>query len=138
MDKYKVLIADDEPDVLEVLSKKISQEGYDVVTAEDGKEALDKIYKDSPDVILLDIRMPKMDGFAVLKELRENPKSKKWQPVIIISAVDDLENIKKGYNLEADYYLTKPCNFEAILNGIKIMLNLAVKHKTKKEIQEGV
>ncbi len=137
MDNYKVLIADDEPDVLKVLSQKISQEGYDVVTAQDGKEALDKIYQDSPDVIVLDIRMPKMDGFAVLKALREHPLPHKWQPVIIVSALIDLENIKKGYNLEADYYLTKPCNYEAVLKGIKIMLNLAIRRKTKKEMEAG-
>lgn len=136
MAKYKVLIADDEPDVLEVLSVKVSKEGYDVVTAKDGKEALDKIYKDSPDVVLLDILMPKMDGFAVLKKLRENPLPDKWQPVIIISAVGDLESVKRGYNLEADYYLTKPCNFEAILKGIKIMLSLVLQRKTKKELEQ--
>lgn len=135
--KYKVLIADDEPDILEILGRKVSQEGYEVVTAKDGEDALKKIYKEAPDVILLDIIMPKKDGFAVLKELREHPLPDKWQPVIIVSALGDLENIKKGYNLEADYYLPKPCNFEAIIKGIKIMLNLAFSRKTKKELQEN-
>ncbi len=137
MDKYKVLIADDEPDVLEILEKKVSQEGYEVITAQDGKEALAKIYKNEPDVILLDIIMPKMDGFAVLKELRERPLSHKWQPVIIVSALGDLENMKKGYHLEADYYLAKPCNFDAVLKGIKIMLNLSLQRKSKKELEQG-
>lgn len=137
MDKYKILIAEDESEVLEILSRKVSEEGYDVITAKDGKEALEKIYKDSPDVILLDIRMPKMDGFEVLKELREHPNPQKWQPVIIVSVLGDLENMKKGYKLEADYYLAKPCNYEAILKGIKTMLNLAIKRKTKKEMDEN-
>lgn len=135
MDKYKVLIADDEPDVLEILGRRVSQEGYEVITAKDGKEALEKIYKDEPDVILLDIIMPKMDGFAVLKELRTRPLAHKWQPVIIVSALGDLENIKKGYNLEADYYLAKPCNFDAMLRGIRTMLNLSMQRKTKKELE---
>ncbi len=138
MDKFKILIADDEQDILDILQRRVSQEGYEVVIAKDGKEALEKIYKDEPDVILLDIIMPKMDGFAVLKELREHPLLHKWQPVIIVSALGDLENTKKGYNLEADYYLAKPCNLDAVLKGIKMMLNLSQRRKTKKEMEDGI
>jgi len=80
-------------------------------------------YKDLPDVIILDILMPKLNGLDVLKKLREKPASK-WQPVIIVSALGDLENMKKGYNLEADYYIAKPCEMGVILKGIEIMLHL--------------
>jgi len=122
--KTKILIADDEKDVLEVMAKKIIREGYAVVTATNGKEAWEKIVSESPDVILLDLTMPEMDGFEILKNLREHPPADKWQPVIIISALSEMENMKKGYALEADHYITKPCPIETVLNAIKIMLSL--------------
>jgi len=133
----KILVADDEQDVLEISAKKIQQAGYEVISAKDGQEALDKIYKDRPDVIILDIRMPKLDGFEVLKRLRENPIPGKWQPVIIVSALGDLENMKKGYNLEADYYIAKPCDVEVILKGIDTMLHLIPVRKTQEEIRHS-
>ena len=81
----KILIADDEPEILEIMAKKITQEGFDVIPAIDGQEAWEKIQVESPDVIVLDLNMPKMNGFEVLKELRDHPSPEKWQPVIIVS-----------------------------------------------------
>jgi len=133
----KILVADDEPDVLEISAKKIKEAGYEVVTAKDGQEALDKIYKDRPDVIVLDIRMPRLDGFEVLKRLRANPIPGKWQPVIIVSALGELEDMKKGYSLEADYYIAKPCEIEVILKGISTMLHLIPVRKAQEEIKHS-
>ncbi|MCC6759281.1 MAG: response regulator [Candidatus Omnitrophica bacterium] len=133
MSPIKVLMADDEPDVLAIMAKKIKAAGYDVVTAADGQEAWDKIIVENPDVILLDITMPKLEGFEVLQRLRETPPSKKWQPVIIISAREELKDIQKGYSLEADHYLTKPCNIDDVLNGIRLMAQLIPQHKTPGE-----
>ena len=133
MSPLKVLMADDEPDVLAIMAKKIKAAGYDVVTAADGQEAWDKIIVENPDVILLDITMPKLEGFEVLQRLRETPPSKKWQPVIIISAREELKDIQKGYSLEADHYLTKPCNIDDVLNGIRLMAQLIPQHKTPGE-----
>jgi CheY-like chemotaxis protein len=97
MTRLKVLMADDEPDVLTIMAKKVIAAGYDVIMATDGQQAWDKIVADDPDVILLDVTMPKLDGFEVLKRLRENPPSKKWQPVIIVSAREELQDIQKGF-----------------------------------------
>lgn len=130
---FKVLIADDEMDVLEIVAKKIRQAGYEVVTAKDGEEALVKIKSEDPDVILLDLNMPKMDGFTILKNIREHPPSKKWQPVIIISARTDLDDMKQGFSLEADHYIPKPCNITDILKGIRLMLNLIPQRKSPGE-----
>ena len=124
MQNLKILMADDEPDVLEVMAKKVASEGYTVITASDGQEAWEKIQKEIPDIILLDLTMPKKDGFQVLKELRENPPSKKWQPVIIISAKRELEDIQKGLGMEADHYITKPCSIGDVLKAIKLMASL--------------
>src|SRR3989338_2359832 len=131
--KFKILLADDEPDIREIMAKKIAHEGYAVVTAEDGQEAWEKIKKENPDVILLDLGMPKMDGFTVLKNLRENPPSSKWQPVVIISARAELNDMQKGFPLEADHYITKPCHIADVLKAIQLMLALIPQRKSKKE-----
>ena len=136
MDVIKVLLADDEKDVLEIMAKKIAKEGYTVVTAKDGQEAWEKIKSESPDVILLDLTMPKMDGFEVLKNLRENPPSDKWQPVIIVSARRELEDMQKGLSMEADHYITKPCNMTDIIKGIKLMISLIPQRKSKKQLEK--
>ena len=77
----KILVAEDEPDVLNVMCKAVAREGYNVVTAADGEEAWQKIQSEIPDMILLDINMPVKNGFEVLKLVRENPSGDKWQPV---------------------------------------------------------
>jgi len=123
MKPNKILIADDEAVVLEILAKRLVQAGYEVVSAHDGEEAWKKIQSDSPDVIVLDLTMPKKDGLEILKVLRANP-SKKYQPVIIVSGRKELEDLQKGYELEADHYLVKPCNVEDILKAVKLMIAL--------------
>jgi len=124
MNQCKVLIADDEVDVTDLMAKKVMSEGYNVVKAYDGRQAWDQIITEDPDIVLLDINMPEADGFEVLKYLRTTPPSKKWQPVVIISARQELDDIKQGYDLEADHYLTKPCDMKDILKSIKLMEQL--------------
>jgi len=137
MPNLKILMAEDEQDVLEVMAKKISAEGYTVVTAKDGEEAWEKIKSESPDIILLDLNMPKKGGFEVLKELREHPPAQKWQPVIIVSARRELEDVQKGLSLEAEHYLVKPCSIEHILKAIKLMTALIPQHKSPLENQDN-
>ena len=126
----KILIADDEDVVLEIMARKIASQGYEVITAKDGQEAWDKIVSDIPDVIILDLNMPKMNGWAVLSLLRQNPPTKRWQPVIIVSAQNELESFQKDVNLESDHYLTKPCQIEDILKAIRLMLALIPQRNT--------
>lgn len=120
---YKLLVVDDSKDVVETLLRRLTREGYEVTVAFDGEEALQKVKEADPDVILLDLMMPKMNGFEVLKEIREKHKDK-WRPIIIISARDELESMQKCYSMEADHYLTKPCSIENILQGIGTMISL--------------
>lgn len=136
MDHIKILMADDEEDVLRIMAKKVSEAGYDVITATEGQNAWDKIQSELPDVIVLDLTMPGKDGLEILKDLRENPPSKKWQPVIIVSARDELKDMQAGYSLEADHYITKPCNTEDILKAIKLMVSLIPHQKTVDEIRK--
>ena len=68
--------------------------------------------------------MPKMDGWALLSQLRHNPPTKRWQPFVIVSAQNELDNFRNGVSWEADHYLTKPCHIEDILKAIRLMLSL--------------
>lgn len=120
---YKLLIVDDDKDVVETIRERLLREGYEVTVAFDGEEALLKVKETNPDVILLDLMLPKLNGFEVLKEIKQNYKDK-WIPVIIISAKRELESVKACYDLEADHYLAKPCSMENILRGIRIMISL--------------
>ncbi|MFT5387262.1 MAG: DNA-binding response OmpR family regulator [Candidatus Omnitrophota bacterium] len=124
MSVQKVLVADDELEVLEVMVKRISAEGYQVIGAADGQEAWDKIQAEEPDVIVLDLNMPGLHGFEVLKRVRESTMTKKWQPVIIVSAQNELKDMQKGYELNADHYIAKPCSVDDIIKAIKLMEGL--------------
>ena len=120
---YKLLVVDDERDVVEILENKLKREGFEVITAYDGKAALLRIENDDPDIILLDLVMPEMNGFEVLKEVRTKYKDK-WRPVIIVSSKNEFESVADCYDLEADLYLTKPCSFFDISAGIKKMTDI--------------
>ncbi len=103
---YKILIADDEAEIRNLLKLYLENEGYNVVEAQDGRAALTLLRKEKPDLCVLDIMMPEMDGYHVLQELRKESNI----PVIILSAKDaDSEKIL-GLNLGADDYLAKPFN----------------------------
>ena len=121
--KHKILVVDDDKDIVETIRGRLVREGYEVFAAFDGEEALVKAKETLPDVIILDLMMPKLNGFEVLKEIRVVLKDK-WIPVIIVSAQTELETLKTCYGLEADHYLIKPCDMEHILHGIETMISL--------------
>lgn len=103
---YKILIADDEPEIRDLLRLYLENEHYEVIEAQDGQQALELLRRETPDMCVLDIMMPKLDGYHVLQELRRESNI----PVLILSAKDaDSEKIL-GLNLGADDYLAKPFN----------------------------
>lgn len=120
----KILLADDDPDVVEVVSILLEDEGYEVVTARDGAEALEKIKLENPDLIILDLLMPRVDGFAVFDMLRD-PRYERWSriPVVILTSVRE-EVSNRRYELETgrkmDYaaYLEKPADRDLLLETI--------------------
>lgn len=119
---HKILFVDDEKNLVDIFSAGLIKAGYEVVIAYDGEQALEKLGQDKPDVVILDLMMPKLNGFEVLIEIRK--RFKKWIPVIIYSAESELESVKKAYGLEADHYLTKPCSIDNIIRGVETMLSL--------------
>lgn len=103
----KVLVVDDEKHIVKLLEVNLEKAGYKVICAYNGYEALEKIKEDMPNVIILDIMMPEMDGIEVLKKIRENPQTKRL-PVIMLTAKSSDEDIFLGWKEGADSYLTKP------------------------------
>lgn len=101
---YKILIADDEAEIRDVLHLYLEKDGYEVVEAADGVEAMEKIKKEQPDLAILDIMMPGLDGYRVLRNIRENNNI----PVIMLSAKDTDADKILGLDLGADDYITKP------------------------------
>ncbi|MBP7089161.1 MAG: response regulator [Candidatus Omnitrophica bacterium] len=118
----KILIVDDEKDNAYFLAENLRMEGFEVILAYDGIEAKDKILKEKPEVIILDLIMPRLDGWGVLEWLRKEAKLN--TPTIIVSAKGELDDMKKGYGLEADTYLIKPVTVNDVLRGISIVCSL--------------
>jgi CheY-like chemotaxis protein len=122
--KPKVLIVDDEPFNVDYLEQELEDLNYDILTAVNGRDALDKIESQRPDLVLLDIMMPVLDGFAVLAQIKADPRLRDI-PVIVISASNDLESVVKGIQQGAEDYLPKP--FEPTLLHARISASLEKK-----------
>ena len=120
MEKHdkKILVVDDEPDILKVVTFRVKKMEYEVVTATNGQEALDLIQKEEPDLILLDIRLPVMNGYEVCQRVKTNEKLKHI-PIIFLTASSASKIAEKVKEFNADDYLIKPFDFEELLKKIK-------------------
>jgi type IV pilus assembly protein PilB len=117
----KVLIADDDEDILRVLEKRLTGVGYDVVKARDGKEAVEYAHKEKPDLTIIDVTMPKMNGFEATKKLRSKLETAVI-PIILLTGRQDKESELKGFDAGADDYITKPFDADKLLARIKMLL----------------
>lgn len=113
-----VLIVDDEPMARTLLRLMLVRAGFHVSEAEDGFDALEKVRKNRPDVVLLDVMMPGMDGFTVCEKIRSEGSTSEI-PVIMLSAKTDLDSINKGLRAGATVYLTKPISPEELTQHVK-------------------
>ncbi len=116
--RARILVVDDDPPILDLLSMHLSKDGYDVLTAHDGDQALTKIEKEQPDLVLLDILMPHVDGLTVCELVREYSPV----PIIIISALGHEDQKVKALDLGADDYLTKPFGIRELLARVRVAL----------------
>jgi DNA-binding response OmpR family regulator len=114
----KILIIDDEPNICLVVKKFLEIKGFSVLTAKSGKAGLKAMREHVPDLILLDINMPKMDGFSVLEKLKNEHKTMSV-PVIVLSGRDDNLSQLRAAGLYAEHYITKPCDLEELHAKIK-------------------
>ena len=117
----KILIVDDEPSVIVSVQFLMEQNGYDVMLAFSGEEAMEIINEKKVDLILLDIMLPVIDGFEVCQRVRENPDWYKIK-IILLTALDSDANVEKGLALGADAYITKPFSNIEIVDKVKELL----------------
>ena len=117
----KILIVDDEPSIIVPLQFLMEQNGYETVVAFSGEEAMESIIADPPDLILLDIMLPIIDGFEVCQRVREKPDLDHVR-IIMITAMGSEANIAKGLALGADAYVTKPFSNTAVVEKVKELL----------------
>jgi DNA-binding NtrC family response regulator len=128
--QIKVLIADDETDFLDSLSRVLTRRGFIMTKAEDGQKALDILAKERFDVIVLDLRMPVMDGIAALKEIR---KTDKVTPILLLSGHVDVGYVNEALKGGAADYILKPCPVETLVSAIETACERAT---IARELQE--
>lgn len=121
MSKQTILVVDDEQDLLDLIEYNLRQEGYDVILAEDGQEGIQKAREHSPDLVLLDIMMPQMDGIEVCDRMREDPELSHI-PIIFLTARSDEKTEIEGLNKGADDFITKPISTSKLVSRIKAVL----------------
>ena len=119
----KVLIVDDEMYILNILDFSLDSEGFKVITAANGEDALTKANAELPDLVILDIMMPKLDGFEVCRALKAKPDTKHI-PVILLSAKDRDADKQKGKEVGADLYLTKPFSPSKLVSEVQQILGI--------------
>ncbi|MDD5108254.1 MAG: response regulator [Candidatus Omnitrophica bacterium] len=117
----KILIVDDEHSLVDFVRLRLEANNYQVVSAADGEEALRVFAKEKPDLVLLDILMPKIDGFKVCQVLKKDPSSSSI-PIIMLTAKDRTDDIKKAHESGADAYIIKPFDASTLLLDIKDQL----------------
>lgn len=114
----KILAVDDEKHIVRLIQVNLERAGYQVVTAFDGIEALKKVQEENPDLVVLDVMMPQMDGFETLKNLKANPQTRDI-PVIMLTAKAQDADVFRGWQSGVDCYLTKPFNPLELLTFVK-------------------
>lgn len=118
MTKKKILIVEDEDSLLKLESILLTSKGYDVQGVKDGRTALEAIEKNLPDLVLLDIMLPEIDGFEVCRRIKSDPKTKKI-PVIMLTAKKSREDMARGEQVGADWYITKPFKSAMVIETIQ-------------------
>jgi two-component system alkaline phosphatase synthesis response regulator PhoP len=116
-----IMVVDDNPDIITIVKTILEGKGYNVLSASSGQELLSLLNNQKPDLIILDIMMPEMDGLEVLGRLKGVTETASI-PVILLTAKVQYEDVLGGYKLGADYYITKPFTSTQLVNGINLLL----------------
>lgn len=114
----RILVVDDDHEMLEMIQATLEIEGYSVLVADNGQTALDKIVQEKPHMILLDIKMPGLDGYEVLKQIRKTSNI----PIIMLTAIQETNSVSQSLDLGADDYVTKPFSVQELMAHIRAKL----------------
>ena len=128
----RILVVDDSPANVEILQMRLQAQGYEIKTAADGEEALAAVREHQPDLILLDVMMPKLDGIEVCRRLRADP-ALPFVPIILVTAKSDSKDVVAGLEAGGDEYLTKPVDQAALVGRVKSMLRIKALQDTVQE-----
>ena len=134
--KIRILVVEDDPDLLELLYYNLQKEGYEVLTALRGSDAIKLLQEQEFDLVLLDVMLPDYDGFRIAQYIKENPSTHNT-PVMFITAKDTERDKLKGFNLGADDYITKPFSVKELLARVKAVLRRAGKEKKPTRVKVG-
>ncbi len=118
-EKKKILLVDDEPGITKIVGKRLESEGYDVVIAVDGEEALRQAAAVRPDLVILDVMLPKLNGFDVCRRLKDDG----GVPVILFTAMAQERDMKRGFESGADAYVRKPFRTKELLGKIRELID---------------
>ncbi len=121
MARAQILVVDDEPDILELVQYNLAKDNYEVTCVASGEEGVTKIHSTQPDLLILDLMLPGIDGLEVCKRLKQNPRTASM-PIIILTAKGDEADVVSGLELGADDYLTKPFSPRVLLARVKAVL----------------
>jgi two-component system alkaline phosphatase synthesis response regulator PhoP len=119
--KKTIMVVDDNPDIITIVRTILEGKGYNVLSAYSGAELFTSLEQQKPDLVVLDIMMPQMDGLEVLTRLKGASETSSI-PVILLTAKVQYEDVLGGYKLGADYYITKPFTSTQLINGINLLL----------------
>lgn len=131
-DAKTILVVDDVDVNIQLLTTYLSSEGYNVISANNGVDAIEKVRKECPDLVLLDVMMPKMNGFEVCKKIKSNEETN-FIPVILVTALNELQDKIKGMNSGADDFISKPFNKLELLARVRSLLRIKYLHDELKE-----
>ncbi len=120
--KSTIMVVDDDPDLVDILRATLEQREFNVMCAYSGSQALAGLEKQKPNLIVLDIMMPEMDGLEVLRRLKAAPDTSSI-PIILLTALDNLKDISTGYEMGADHYITKPFKSAHLMTVIDHLLS---------------
>ncbi|NEO57314.1 MAG: response regulator transcription factor [Okeania sp. SIO3B5] len=130
-DQRRLMLVDDDPNLILLVKDYLEFRGYQVTTAENGREALEKLENEIPELIICDVMMPEMDGYTLVQHIRENPATE-WVPVLFLSAKGQSQDRVKGLNTGADVYIVKPFEPEELVAQVESSLKQAsrlIKHQ---------
>lgn len=126
----RILIVEDDPDIQELLQAYLSEEGYDTISALDGEKALEKFHAGQIDLVLLDVMLPKLDGYDVCRAIRAESDT----PVMMLTAMDSESHQLKGFDLRIDDYVTKPFSMPVLLRKIEAVLRRTTGRSSGRQI----